>query len=56
MLWATHLIEEVKTADRLLLHQGSARFDGSIATFMQAAQGGDFQTEVLRQLERGGGA
>jgi ABC-2 type transport system ATP-binding protein len=54
VLWATHLIEEVKTADRLLLlHQGSVRFDGSIASFMAAADGPDFQTEVLRQLERG---
>jgi ABC-2 type transport system ATP-binding protein len=54
VLWATHLIEEAKVADRLmLLHQGTVRFDGSIDAFMQAAQGGDFQTEVLRQLERG---
>lgn len=54
VLWATHLIEEVKTADRLLLlHQGTVRFDGSIASFMVAADGPDFQTEVLRQLERG---
>ncbi|MCB2017978.1 MAG: ATP-binding cassette domain-containing protein [Hydrogenophaga sp.] len=55
VLWATHLIEEVKTADRLLLlHQGTLRFDGTIDTFMQAAQGGDFQTEVLRALEKPG--
>ncbi|MEY4978193.1 MAG: Daunorubicin/doxorubicin resistance ATP-binding protein DrrA [Pseudomonadota bacterium] len=54
VLWATHLIEEVKTADRLLLlHQGTVRFDGSIDRFMAAADGPDFQTEVLRQLERG---
>lgn len=54
VLWATHLVEEVKTADRLLLlHQGTVRFDGSIARFMAAADGPDFQTEVLRQLERG---
>lgn len=55
VLWATHLIEEAQVADRLmLLHQGSVRFDGSIDAFMQAAQGGDFQTEVLRQLEKPG--
>jgi ABC-2 type transport system ATP-binding protein len=30
------------------------RFDGSIDAFMQAAQGGDFQTEVLRQLVKPG--
>jgi ABC-2 type transport system ATP-binding protein len=55
VLWATHLIEEVKTADRLLLlHQGTVRFDGSISAFMSAAEGPDFHTEVLRQLERRG--
>ena len=56
VLWATHLIEEAQTADRLvLLYQGSTRFDGSIEAFMQARQGGgDFQTEVLRALEKPG--
>ena len=55
VLWATHLIEEAQIADRLvLLYQGSTRFDGSIETFMQASQGGDFQTEVLRALEKPG--
>ena len=55
VLWATHLIEETKVADRLvLLHQGTVRFDGSIDAFMQASQGGDFQTEVLRALEKTG--
>lgn len=50
-LWATHLIEEVKTADRLLLlQQGTVRFDGRIEDFMTAAEGTDFQTEVLRAL------
>lgn len=54
-LWATHLIEEARVADRLLLlHQGSVRFDGSIDAFMGSAQGTDFNTEVLRQLERTG--
>jgi len=53
VLWATHLIEEAKVADRLLLlHQGSVRLDGSIDAFMQAAQSEDFQAEVLRQLEK----
>jgi ABC-2 type transport system ATP-binding protein len=53
VLWATHLIEEVKTADRLLLlHQGTVRFDGDIGTFMAAAEGPDFQTEVLRALQK----
>lgn len=55
VLWATHLIEEVKTADRLLLlHQGTVRFDGSIDTFMAAAEGPDFQTEVLKALQKPG--
>lgn len=55
VLWATHLIEEVKTADRLLLlHQGTVRFDGRIEDFMSAAEGPDFQTEVLRALNRPG--
>ena len=54
-LWATHLIEEARVADRLLLlHQGTVRFDGSVEAFMAAAQGTDFNTEVLRQLERTG--
>ena len=53
VLWATHLIEEVKTADRLLLlHQGTVRFDGAISDFMAAAEGPDFQTEVLRALQK----
>lgn len=53
VLWATHLIEEAQVADRLmLLHQGTVRFDGRIDAFMQAAQGGDFQTEVLRALDK----
>jgi ABC-2 type transport system ATP-binding protein len=51
VLWATHLIEEAKVAERLmLLHQGTARFDGSIDAFMSASSGDDFQTEVLQQL------
>jgi len=55
VLWATHLIEEARAADRLLLlHQGQVRFDGSTTAFMAAAQGGDFQAEVLRQLGRTG--
>ena len=55
VLWATHLVEEAKVADRLvLLHQGTVRFDGAIDAFMQASQGADFQTEVLRALEKPG--
>lgn len=55
VLWATHLIEEARVADRLLLlHQGTVRFDGSIDTFMSASSGNDFQAEVLQQLEKPG--
>lgn len=55
VLWATHLIEEVKTADRLLLlHQGTVRFDGAIGAFMAAAEGPDFHTEVLKALQKPG--
>lgn len=51
VLWATHLVEEAQGADRLmLLHQGTVRFEGPIATFLAQAGGQDFQTEVLRQL------
>lgn len=53
VLWATHLIEAVNTADRLLLmHQGTVRFDGGIDAFMAAAQGTEFQTEVLRSPQK----
>lgn len=56
VLWATHLIEEVRDADRLmLLHQGTVRFEGPIDTFMAQAEGTDFQAEVLRQLDGGSG-
>ncbi|MDT4872894.1 ABC transporter, ATP-binding subunit, PQQ-dependent alcohol dehydrogenase system [compost metagenome] len=54
VLWATHLIEETRHADRLmLLHQGAVRFEGSTAEFMAQSEGGDFQAEVLKQLGRG---
>ncbi len=54
VLWATHLIEEARGADRLLLlHQGQMRFDGPIDTFMAGATEPDFHAEVLRQLAPG---
>jgi hypothetical protein len=53
VLWATHLIEEVNTADRLLLlHQGTVHFNGGIDAFMAAAEETEFQTEVLRSLQK----
>ena len=52
VLWATHLIEEIKVADRLLLlHRGAVRFDGSIEAFMAQAEGDDLHEEVLKQLK-----
>jgi ABC-2 type transport system ATP-binding protein len=52
VLWATHLVEEIKVADRLLLlHRGTVRFDGSIDTFMAQAEGDDLHEEVLKQLK-----
>ena len=52
VLWATHLIEETRHADRLLLlQQGAVRFDGSVQAFAADAQeGGDLQARVLREL------
>ena len=51
VLWATHLVEEVKVADRLLLlHKGQVRFAGDMDNFMASAETPDFETEVLRQL------
>lgn len=52
VLWATHLIEEIKVADRLLLlHRGTVQFDGSIDAFMAQADGDDLYEEVLKQLK-----
>ncbi|MDB5884799.1 MAG: transporter ATP-binding protein [Polaromonas sp.] len=40
VLWATHLMEEVEVADRLLLLQnGSVRFDGCSKTFKKQFEG-----------------
>ncbi len=53
VLWATHLIEEVNTADRPLpLHQGTVRFNGGVDAFIAAAEATEFQTEVLRSLQK----
>ena len=51
VLWATHLVEEIKVADRLiLLNGGQIRFAGSLEDFMARAPGQDLQEEVLKQL------
>ncbi len=54
VLWATHLIEEIEQADRLLvLHQGRVHFAGTVAAFTEQARDKSLQDEVLRQFERG---
>ena len=51
VLWATHLMEEVKAADRLiLLNQGRIRFDGSVDAFMAQATSQDVNDELLKAL------
>lgn len=51
VLWATHLAEEVKVADRLvLLHQGTVRFSGSVEEFMEKAQGKELPEEIARHF------
>jgi len=51
VLWATHLAEEVKVADRLvLLNQGTVRFSGTIADFMEKSQEDDLAKEVFKHL------
>ena len=53
VLWATHLAEEVKVADRLvLLDQGLVRFSGPVAEFMEKAQTDDMYAQVLKHLGR----
>ena len=51
VLWATHLAEEVKVADRLvLLDKGMVRFSGSTNDFMQKAQTHDLYAEIFKHL------
>jgi ABC-2 type transport system ATP-binding protein len=51
VLWATHLVEEIKVADRLiLLAKGIVRFVGSIDNFMAQATGQDLHEELLKAL------
>lgn len=53
VLWATHLAEEVKVADRLvLLDQGSVRFSGPVEEFIEKAQGKELPEEVSRHFGR----
>lgn len=53
VLWATHLAEEVKVADRLvLLDQGLVHFSGSVEAFMENAEGRDLPAEVSCRLGR----
>ena len=51
VLWATHLAEEVKVADRLvLLDKGTVRFSGSTSDFMEKAQTDDLYGEIFKHL------
>ena len=51
VLWATHLVEEIKAADRLvLLNKGVVRFMGSIDEFMAQTTGQDLHQELLNAL------
>lgn len=46
VLWATHLIEEVRSASRvLLLHHGAVRFDGPSSEFMTAGDSEAIQVD-----------
>jgi ABC-2 type transport system ATP-binding protein len=52
VLWATHLIEEVAIADRLvIMARGRIRFDGSIEQFMAAHAGQNLQNALLDLLQ-----
>lgn len=51
VLWITHLVEEIREADRLvLLQRGRVQFSGSLEALMAAAPSQDLEQEVLRQL------
>jgi len=51
VLWATHLVEETRLADQLiLLEQGTVRFAGSPQVFLAQTQGQDVQQELLKAL------
>lgn len=52
VLWATHLIEEVAHADRLiLLEQGRVRYDGPVPGYVAPPDANDYEAEVARQLQ-----
>jgi ABC-2 type transport system ATP-binding protein len=49
VLWATHLVEEAATADRVLvLHKGSLLADGTPAAVAQSLGGGDLEAAFIR--------
>jgi ABC-2 type transport system ATP-binding protein len=51
VLWATHSLEEIKIADRLImLDRGAVKFVGSIVEFMAEKTGQDLQEELLKAL------
>lgn len=52
VLWATHLIEEVTHADRLvLLEQGRVRYDGTVPGYTAPPDANEYEAEVARQLQ-----
>ncbi|MFM1906764.1 MAG: hypothetical protein RLZZ591_441 [Pseudomonadota bacterium] len=51
VLWTTHLVEEIREADRLvLLQRGKVQFNGTLHELMAVAPGQDLEQEVLRLL------
>ena len=51
VLWTTHLVEEIREADRLvLLQRGKVQFNGTLQALMAAAPGQDLEQEMLRLL------
>lgn len=51
VLWATHLVEEIQGADRLiLLDQGVLRFAGSVGDFIAQGTGQSLHDELLKAL------
>ncbi|WP_372657734.1 ATP-binding cassette domain-containing protein [Hydrogenophaga sp.] len=50
VLWATHLSEEIRVADRLvLLHQGRVMFSGGVPDFLEQASGQDINQVLLER-------
>jgi ABC-2 type transport system ATP-binding protein len=49
VLWATHLVDEVATEDRVvLLHKGRVRFAGRVADLLELAQERTLRSAFMR--------